>query len=92
MKNMKWAILALMIFSVFLGSWSDPLLIEVLVGEKGFAISMNEEDERAPFLGESHLGRLIGFHVLPHLQRWVPSSSMGPSTHPLFLKFRLLRC
>jgi len=92
MKQLKWAILALMIFSVFLNFLGEPLLIKTPVGKKDFAISMNEEDERGPFLGEFHLGTLIGFHVLLHLQRWVPSSSMGPSTHPLFFKFHLLRC
>jgi hypothetical protein len=92
MKQLKWAILTLMIFSVFLSFLGEPLLIKTPVGKKDFVISMSEEDEREPFSGESHLGTLIGFHGLLHFQRWVPSSSMGPSTHPLFLKFRLLRC
>ena len=92
MKDMKWAILALMIFSVFLSLWGDPLLIEMPVREKGFTISMDEEDEREPFSGAFPLETLIGSQVSLHLRRWIPSSSTGPSTRPLFLRFRLLRC
>lgn len=92
MNPMKWAILPLIFFSVFLSSWGDPLLIETPAREKGFTISMAEEDEREPFSGEFPLGTLIGYHLLLHFQGWIPSSSTGPSARPLFLKFNFLRC
>ena len=89
---MKWAILALMIFSVFLSFRGDPLLIETPVGEKSFTISMDEEDEREFLSGAFPLETLIVSHLLFHLQRWILSSATGPSVLPLFLKFHLLRC